>query len=132
VLVETRVFTPSPATVKAARISGMAAYDALCAEANRDFEGFWARLAREHVVWSKPFSRTLDESTAPFYKWFDDGELNASANCLDKHMGTPVENKTAVIFESDDGTVTKTSYRELLTRVCQFANALKANGVKKC
>ena len=131
VLVENRVFTPSPATVKAARISGMAAYDALCAEANRDFEGFWARLAREHVVWSKPFSRTLDESTAPFYKWFDDGELNASANCLDKHMGTPVENKTAVIFESDDGTVTKTSYRELLTRVCQFANALKANGVKK-
>ena len=131
VLVENRVFTPSPATVKAARISGMAAYDALCAEANTDFEGFWARLAREHVVWTKPFSRTLDESNAPFYKWFDDGELNASANCLDKHMGTPVENKTAVIFESDDGSVTKTSYRELLTRVCQFANALKANGVEK-
>jgi acetyl-CoA synthetase len=131
VLVENRVFTPSPATVKAARISGMAAYDALCAEAHRDFEGFWARLAREHVVWSKPFTRTLDESDAPFYKWFDDGELNASANCLDKHMGTPVENKTAVIFESDDGSVTKTSYRELLARVCQFANALKARGVKK-
>jgi acetyl-CoA synthetase len=131
VLVENRVFTPSPATVTAARISGMAAYDALCGEANRDFEGFWARLAREHVVWSKPFTRTLDETSAPFYKWFDDGELNASANCLDKHIGTPVENKTAVIFESDDGIVTKTSYRELLTRVCQFANALKANGVKK-
>ncbi len=131
VLVENRVFAPSPATVKAARISGMAAYDALCAQANNDFEGFWARLARDHVVWSKPFTRTLDESNAPFYKWFDDGELNASANCLDKHMGTPVENKTAVIFESDDGTVTKTSYRELLTRVSQFANALKAHGVKK-
>ena len=131
VLIENRVFAPSPATVKAARISGMPAYEALCAEANRDFEGFWARQAREHVVWSKPFTRTLDESDAPFYKWFDDGELNASANCLDKHMGTPVENKTAVIFESDDGTVTKTSYRELLTRVCQFANALKARGVEK-
>ena len=131
VLVENRVFAPSPATVRAARISGMAAYNALCAEANNDFEGFWARLARDHVVWSKPFTRTLDESNAPFYKWFDDGELNASANCLDKHMGTPVENKTAVIFESDDGTVTKTSYRELLTRVSQFANALKAHGVKK-
>ena len=130
-LIENRVFAPSAATVQTARISGMAAYDALCAEANQDFEGFWARLARDHMVWTKPFSRTLDESNAPFYKWFDDGELNASANCLDKHMGTPVENKTAVIFESDDGTVTKTSYRELLTRVCQFANALKADGVKK-
>ena len=131
VLVENRVFPPSAATMQAARISGMGAYDALCAEAARDFEGFWARLARDHVVWSKPFTRTLDESNVPFYKWFDDGELNASANCLDKHMGTPVEHKTAVITEADDGTVTRTSYRELLTRVSQFANALKAEGVIK-
>ena len=131
VLVENRVFPPSAETVKAARISGMDAYGALCAEAEKDFEGFWARLARDNVVWSKPFTRTLDESNAPFYKWFDDGELNASTNCLDKHMGTPVESKTAVIFESDDGTVTKTSYRELLTRVSQFANALKADGIRK-
>ena len=131
VLVENRVFPPSEATVKAARISGMAAYDALCAEADKDFEGFWARLARDNIAWSKPFTRTLDESGAPFYKWFDDGELNASANCLDKHMGTPTENKTAVITESDDGTVTRTSYRELLARVSQFANALKAEGITK-
>ena len=86
-LVENRVFPPSDATVKAARISGMSGYNALCAEAEQDFEGFWARLARENVSWSKPFTRTLDESEAPFYKWFEDGELNASANCLDKHMG---------------------------------------------
>jgi acetyl-CoA synthetase len=131
VLVENRVFYPSEAMVKGARVSGMAGYNALCAEAERDFEGFWARLARENVVWSKPFTRTLDESNAPFYKWYDDGELNASANCLDKHMGTPVETKTAVIFEADDGTVTKTSYRELLTMVSRFANALKADGVQK-
>jgi acetyl-CoA synthetase len=104
VLVENRVFPPSEAIVKAARVSGMESYDALCAEAAQDFEGFWARQAREHLVWTKPFTRTLDESNAPFYKWFDDGELNASANCLDKHMGTPVENKTAIIFEADDGT----------------------------
>ena len=130
-LVENRVFPPADAVVKGARISGMAAYHALCAEAEHDFEGFWARLAREHLIWSKPFTRTLDESAAPFYKWFDDGELNASANCLDRHMGTPTEHKTAVIFEADDGTVTRTSYRELLTRVSQFANALKAHGVCK-
>jgi acetyl-CoA synthetase len=131
VLVENRVFPPSDATVKAARISGMAAYDALCAEAEKDFEGFWARLARDNVVWTKPFTRTLDESNAPFYKWFEDGELNASANCLDKHIGTPVENKTAIIFEADDGAVTRVTYKELLARVSQFANALKAKGIKK-
>ena len=131
VLVENRVFLPSEATVKAARISGMDGYNALCAEAENDFEGFWARLARENVVWNKPFTRTLDESNAPFYKWFEDGELNASANCLDKHIGTPTENKVAVIFEADDGTVTKTTYKELLARVSQFANALLADGIQK-
>jgi len=131
VLVENRVFPPADATVKAARISGMPAYEALCAEANKDFEGFWARLARENLVWNKPFSKVLDESKAPFYKWFEDGQLNASANCLDKHIGTPVENKTAIVFEADDGAVTKVSYKELLARVGRFANALKAQGIRK-
>jgi len=131
ILVENRVFPPSEATQKAARISGMDGYNALCAEAANDFEGFWARLARENVVWTKPFTKTLDESNAPFYKWFEDGELNASANCLDKHMGTPNENKVAVIFEADDGTVTKTTYKELLAKVSQFANALTARGIEK-
>ena len=131
VLVENRVFPPSEAIVKAARISGMDAYKALCDEAERDFEGFWSRLAKEHVVWAKTPTQVLDDSNKPFYKWFADGQLNASANCLDKHMGTPVENKTAIIFEADDGAVTKITYRELLTRVSQFANGLKAHGVKK-
>ena len=131
VLVENRVFPPAPAIVAAARISGMASYDALCQEAATDFEGYWARLARENVVWTRPFTRTLDESNAPFYKWFDDGELNASANCLDRHLGTPVENKTAIVFEADDGAVTRVTYKELLARVSQFANALSAQGVKK-
>lgn len=131
VLVENRVFPPSPATQQAARISGMAAYQALCAEAEKDYEGYWARLARDNVVWSKPFTQVLDESHAPFYRWFADGELNASANCLDRHIGTPVENKTAIIFESDDGQLTKVTYRELLNRVAQFANGLKAQGIQK-
>ena len=131
VLVENRVFAPPPGAVKAARISGMAAYNALCDEAGRDFEGFWARLARENLTWTKPFTKTLDESKAPFYKWFEDGELNASANCLDRHMGTAVENKDAIVFEADDGTVTRVTYKQLLARVSQFANALKAQGIKK-
>lgn len=131
VLVENRVFPPPADFAAKARISGMEQYQALCDEAERDYEGYWARLARENVVWTKPFTQVLDQSNAPFYQWFADGELNASANCLDKHMGTPVENKTAIIFEADDGAVTKITYKELLARVSQFANALKARGVKK-
>ncbi|WHZ11331.1 MAG: Acetyl-CoA synthetase [Burkholderiaceae bacterium] len=131
VLIENRVFPPNEALVKKANISGMAAYQALWEEAKNDYAGFWARLARENLVWTKPFMRSLDESNAPFFKWFEDGELNASANCLDKHMGTPVENKTAIIFEADDGVVSKVTYKELLARVSQFANALKSRGVKK-
>ncbi|MDO8441554.1 MAG: acetate--CoA ligase [Polaromonas sp.] len=130
-LVENRVFSPSPAFVKTARISGMAAYHALCTEAEKDFEGFWARLARDNLSWKKPFTQTLDESDAPFYKWFADGELNASYNCLDRHLGTATENKKAIIFESDDGKVTPVTYKELHARVCRFANALKAMGIKK-
>ena len=131
VLVENRVFPPADAVVKAARVSGMAQYQAMCDAFDKDFEGTWARLARENLVWTKPFTKTLNSSNKPFYKWFEDGELNASANCLDKHMGTPVENKTAIIFEADDGAVTKVSYKELLAKVSQFANALKAQGIKR-
>ncbi|NBY70728.1 MAG: acetate--CoA ligase [Betaproteobacteria bacterium] len=130
-LVENRIFHPAEAAVKAARISGMESYNALCEAAEKDFTGFWAQLARDHVVWNKPFSKTLDQSNAPFFKWFEDGELNASANCLDKHMGTQVEHKTAIIFEADDGAVTRVTFKELLTKVSQFANALKAQGVQK-
>lgn len=131
VLVENRVFPPSAATIKAARVSGMAQYQAMCDAFEKDFEGTWARLARENLVWGKPFTKTLNQGNKPFYKWFEDGELNASANCLDRHIGTPIENKTAIIFEADDGAVTKVSYKELLAKVGQFANALKAQGIKK-
>jgi acetyl-CoA synthetase len=130
VLHESRVFPPSEAFVKQANISGMAAYNALCAEAEKDFEGFWARLAREELRWRKPFTKTLDESNAPFYKWYHDGELNASENCLDRHLKTQPD-KVAIIFEADDGKVTKVTYKELYHRVCQFANALKGLGIQK-
>ncbi len=129
VLHENRRFAPSAQMVKQANISGMPAYEALCAEAERDFEGFWARLAREHLLWKKPFTQTLDESNAPFFKWFHDGELNASYNCLDRHLKTQ-PNKTAIIFEADDGKVTTVTYQALYHAVCQFANALKSRGIK--
>ncbi len=129
VLSETRVFPPSPEFIKNANVSGMAAYKALCDEAGRDFEGFWARLAREHLLWRKPFTKTLDESKAPFFKWFYDGELNASYNCLDRHLKT-IPDKIAIIFEADDGKVTKITYQQLYHEVCRFANGLKAMGIK--
>jgi acetyl-CoA synthetase len=131
VLQENRVFKPSEAFVKQANISGMAAYQALCDEAERDFEGFWARHAKEILLWHKPFAQVLDESNAPFYKWFADGQLNASYNCLDKNLTGGNADKTAIIFEADDGKVARISYRELHAKVCQFANGLKALGFKK-
>ena len=130
VVTETRIFEPSAALKKNAAVSGMAAYKALCEEAEKDYEGFWARLARELLVWHKPFTEVLDESKAPFYRWFGDGELNVSYNCLDRHLATKGD-KTALIFEADDGTVTHVSYRSLYHRVCQFANGLKTLKLNK-
>src|SRR5215203_1652620 len=129
-LQENRVFAPPPTFVANAAISGMDAYNKLCAEAEADYEGFWARLARENISWHKPFTKTLDDSNPPFYRWFVDGELNVSYNCLDRHLATQPD-KTALIFEADDGKVTKVTYKELYHRVCQFANALKAQGIQK-
>jgi len=128
---ESRIFAPPAAFVEKAAVSGMAAYKALCDEAERDYEGFWARLAREHVEWHTPFTRTLNEDNAPFYKWFDDGKLNVSYNCLDRNIKNGLGDKTAIIFEADDGQVTRVSYQQLHDKTCQIANGLKARGIKK-
>ncbi len=130
VLNEIRVFKPSAEFVKQANVSGMGAYRTLADAAQKDYTGYWAKLARENILWRKPFTKTLDESNAPFFKWFEDGELNVSYNCLDKHLATQAE-KTAIIFEADDGKVSKINYRDLYARVCQFANGLKSRGIKK-
>lgn len=124
VLTETRVFTPHPDFVKQAHIGGMDAYLALCKDAENDYEGFWATLARDLLVWHKPFTKTLNEENAPFYKWFEDGELNVSVNCLDRHLKTQ-GNKIAIIFEADDGTSKTVTYQALYHQVCTFANGLK-------
>jgi acetyl-CoA synthetase len=128
---ESRIFNPPTDFVKNAAISGMDAYNKLCAEAEKDYVGFWARLAKEHVYWKQPFTKTLDESKAPFYKWFEDGTTNASYNCLDRNLQIGNANKTAIVFESDDGKVTPVTYQELHDRVCQLANALRKRGIKK-
>ena len=129
VLTETRVFTPPKAFAQAATVSGMEAYRALCAKAGQDYTGFWAELARNEISWHKPFTQVFDEANAPFYRWFYDGELNASYNCLDRHLETKGD-KTALIFEADDGTVTTITYRELHKRVCRMANVLESLGIQ--
>ncbi|MDP9650433.1 acetate--CoA ligase [Paraburkholderia caledonica] len=131
VLQERRVFPPSAEAAAGATISGMDAYHALTAEAERDYEGFWGRLARETLSWNKPFTKVLDESKAPFYTWFEDGQLNASYNSIDRHVEAGNGERVAIVFEADDGTVTNVTYQDLLQRVSRFANALKTRGVKK-
>ncbi len=128
---ETRSYPPSPEMVAQANISGQAAYDALVAEAERDHEAFWGRLAKEELIWIKPFTKVLDESNAPLFKWFDDGTLNVSTNCLERNLENGNAEKIAIIFEADDGKVTKVTYKELHAKVCRFANALKKLGYKK-
>ena len=128
---EHRIFTPPPEFAKNAAISSMEAYQALCDEAARDYEGFWGRLARETLEWHQPFSKVLDESHAPFYKWFEDGQLNVSYNCLDRNLHNGNADKNAIIFEADGGEVTRLTYRELHQKVCKLANGLKSLGIKK-
>jgi acetyl-CoA synthetase len=128
---ETRVFEPSADWQRSAAIGGMDAYNALCKEAETDFEGFWARLAKENLQFAKGYDKVLDESNPPFYKWFTGGELNVSANCLDKNIAAGLGDKVALIFEADGGEVTKVTYSELLSKVSKIANGLKGLGVKK-
>ena len=131
ILVENRVFEPTPEFKAAATVSGMEGYQALREQARRDPDAFWGNAAREMLVWRKPFTRVLDESDAPFYRWFDDGALNVSENCLDIHLQNGNANKTAIIFEADDGKVQKVSFKELHARVCRIANGIASLGYRK-
>jgi len=124
-------YQPSDAFVKQATVSGMAAYKALCKKAETDYEGFWAEQARRLISWKTPFTKILNQSDAPFFKWFEDGTLNASYNCLDRNIEKGHGNKTALIFEADGGEVTKITYSQLLAKTCQIANGLKSIGIKK-
>jgi acetyl-CoA synthetase len=112
------------ATLKAADFA------ALYKKAAEDYVGFWADLAVAEIAWQKPFTIPLDDADAPNFRWFVDGELNVSHNCLDIHLETAGD-KVAILFEGEPGDVRKLTYRELHAEVCQFANALKAFGIAK-
>jgi acetyl-CoA synthetase len=127
---ETRIFEPPHEFVAQAN-TRKADADWLYASAATDYSGFWSKLARDSLLWHKPFTKALDETGAPFYKWFEDGELNVSYNCLERNLENGNAEKVAIIFEADDGAVTKVTYRELYHRVCRLANGLKSLGIKK-
>ena len=126
---EDRLFPP-PADFGQGGQMTEAVYRQLLSEADQDYEGFWARQARAEIDWVTPFTKTLNETAAPHYRWFEDGTLNVSANCLDRHIATR-GNKPAIIFEGEPGDVRTLTYSELLAEVSRFANALLAKGIKK-
>ncbi|MDX8391851.1 MAG: acetate--CoA ligase [Mariprofundaceae bacterium] len=129
VLNETRLF--SPPEDSAARIADMAQYHALRKRFADDFSGTWGELAAQHIHWQKPFSTVLDETAAPCFKWFADGELNLSENCLDRHVEAGFGQRTAIIWEGESGEVRHISYATLLSDVCRAANAMRALGIEK-
>ena len=124
-LQENRHFDPPPAFVAAAHVRDPKIYD----EAARDPEAFWARFAAE-LEWSTPWTQVLDWQP-PHAKWFVGGTLNASVNCLDRHVRGWRRNKAAIIWEGEPGDRRTLTYWELYREVCQFANVLKSLGVRK-
>ncbi len=127
-LQERRSFPPAAEFQGHANVSGLDAYRALCAQAESNHEAFWADLARRHIDWHTAFTHILDESDAPFYRWFDDGQLNVSYNCIDRHLPVRAD-QAALIFEADDGGGYQLSYRQLHEQVGALSNALKMHGI---
>ncbi|MBI5886959.1 MAG: acetate--CoA ligase [Deltaproteobacteria bacterium] len=129
---EGRTFPPSPELSANAHINGMAAYERLYKESIDAPEGFWARMAEEHLDWYKKWDKVLEwDFKKPSIEWFVGGRLNASYNCIDRHLKTWRRNKAALIWEGDDGSSKTYTYQQLGREVCRFANVLKKKGVKK-
>jgi acetyl-CoA synthetase len=133
---EERVFAPPREFARQAHIKSLAEYRRLYRESIQHPEKFWARQAKNELVWFKPWKKVL-QWKAPFAKWFVGGQTNVSVNCLDRWLDTPVANKAALIWEGEPagdghpGEERVLTYRQLHREVCRFANVLKRNGIKK-
>ncbi|MDD2369247.1 MAG: AMP-binding protein, partial [Sulfuricurvum sp.] len=117
-------FHPNREFAKQARIKNMCEYHDLQTWAHEDYEGFWGHFANEKIDWFSPYTQVLDESNAPFYKWFVNGKLNVAHQCIDRHLSSR-KNKAAIIFEGDRGDKQIITYLELYYNVNKFANLLK-------
>jgi acetyl-CoA synthetase len=130
-LEEKRLFPPSEDFRSKAAVRSIEEYEILYKESEDDLEGFWARQAEEHLDWYKKWDKVL-AGDPPFWRWFVGGQLNASYNCLDRHLKTERRSKTALIWEGEpEGDSRSYTYEELHREVCKFANVLKSLGVKK-
>jgi acetyl-CoA synthetase len=135
-MTETRKFPPPESVKKTAYVKSFGEYQKLWEQSINDPDGFWLKQA-EALTWYKKPTKSLEyvwntKNREIHHTWFADGELNVSYNCLDRHLGTPVAKKTAIIFQGDnDARMQKITYEELHKQVCKFANVLKARGIKK-
>jgi acetyl-CoA synthetase len=125
---ERRVFPPAPEFAARAQVPSTAEYEELCRRAEADPEAFWAERAGA-LEWAAPYQTLLDESQAPFVRWFVGGKLNLSVNCLDRHLATR-RNRPAIVWEGEPGDQRTLTYAELHREVCRAANALLALGVR--
>lgn len=122
------VFRPAPEVVETAHVPD---YDALRAQAAADPPAFWEAQAKELLDWYAPWTKVLDDSNPPFFKWFTGGKTNVVLNALDRHQRTANRNKLALVWEGEDGSLKTYSYFALNREVCEFANVLRSMGVKK-
>jgi acetyl-CoA synthetase len=122
------VYKPAPEIVQNAHIPD---YDVVNNAATADLAGFWGKIASENFEWYEPWETVLDDSNAPFYKWFVGAKVNIVHNALDRHMRTATRNKAALIFEGEPGDVRTYTYQQLNHEVCKFASVLRAMGVNK-
>jgi acetyl-CoA synthetase len=131
-LEETRAFPPAPEFSANAHIKSMDEYEAMYKRSIEDPDGFWADLAEKELIWYKKWDKVLDyDFEKPYIKWFEGGKLNASVNCLDRHLTTARKNKAAIIWEGDGGEVKTYTYQQLYREVNRLANVLKKKGVVK-
>ena len=128
-MADRQTYPPAPDFVKHAHVQGLDAYSQLYECAAQDPEAFWSGLAEKELRWFEKWSRTLDWNP-PFAKWFVGGKINASYNCLDRHLSTARKNKAAIIWEGEPGDQRILTYQELHREVSRFANGLKSLGFK--
>ncbi len=121
---EQLIFYPPPQIKKRARINSMEQYYQLVEEAKKDYLGFWDRFAKEKIEWIEPYTQVLDDTNAPFYRWFVGGKLNVTTQCIDRHLQKR-KNKVAILWEGEPGDKRAITYQELYYEVNRFANLLK-------
>jgi acetyl-CoA synthetase len=131
-MTEGRTFPPSKEFSSKAHIKSMAEYEKIYKRSVEDMEGFWAAMAEENLTWYRKWDKVLEYNfEKPEIKWFQGGKLNASYNCLDRHLTTATRNKAAIIWEADSGMYRTYTYQQLYYEVNRFANVLKKHGVNK-